>query len=206
MSSIGWLFVLDLVLMSALLALAIALFSMGLAIPANKLGDLQLSPALLFAIIIIAPVAEETGFRSWLSGRPQHIWSFLWAAIAAAAGLIGAGFAGLSPEYSMMLAAALGLLAAIIAAITIGKRKPYRFFKRYFGWFLALSTGLFAIAHLSNYDNANPAFLLLVIPQAIAGLIFAFTRVNYGLWASILLHALHNGTFIALAMLGKSFG
>ena len=36
------------------------------------------------------------------------------------------------------------------------------------------------------------------------GAILGYTRVTYGLWASILLHALHNGAFISLVLLASS--
>ena len=37
-----------------------------------------------------------------------------------------------------------------------------------------------------------------------AGSIFGFARVSYGLWASILLHMLHNATFVAMVFVGLS--
>ena len=47
---------------------------------------------------------------------------------------------------------------------------------------------------------------LPVLPQFVIGAILGYTRVTYGLWASILLHALHNGAFISLVLLASSAG
>ena len=50
------------------------------------------------------------------------------------------------------------------------------------------------------------SLLPLVLPQFVIGAILGYTRVTYGLWASILLHALHNGAFISLVLLASSAG
>ena len=63
---------------------------------------------------------------------------------------------------------------------------------------------LFASAHLSNYaQDASPVLLVLVVPQLIAGLIFGYARITYGLWSDMLLHMLHNGLLIGLVVLQK---
>ncbi len=198
---VGWMFVLDLLLMSVIIGAAILTFSFGFELPSNKLAGLTLGLPIVLMIVIGAPIFEEIGFRGWLSGRPAHIWPLI---------IIGTAVFGLPLliGQGQPFIVAGGLLIAVVAAIFVAwrlwARTPFRFFSRYFGWFYALSTLTFAVVHLTNYDNANPAFLLLVIPQAIAGLLFGYTRVHYGLWASMLLHALHNGTFIAFALMGKS--
>ncbi|WP_114521465.1 CPBP family intramembrane glutamic endopeptidase [Altererythrobacter sp. ZODW24] len=194
-------FGLDLAAMSVIIGTAILIFSFGYELPSNKLAELELGLPIILLIVVGAPLFEEIGFRGWLAGRPAHVWPLI---------IIGAAAFGLPllVGQGRPLIVGGGLIIALIAAIILAwrlwGRTPFKFFSRYFGWFYALSTLAFAVVHLSNYDDANPAFLLLVIPQAVAGLLFGYTRVQYGLWASILLHALHNGTFIALAMMGKS--
>ncbi|WP_336987393.1 type II CAAX prenyl endopeptidase Rce1 family protein [Altererythrobacter aquiaggeris] len=203
-AGVWWMFVLDLVLMCVLLAAALTIFSFGVDIPANKLDSLTLDPQILFVIIIAAPVFEEILFRSWLSGRPALITIMLILGAFALGLATIAGASGLDNRWIFAIGGVAAIIAATFAGLHLRGRAPFRFFTRHFGWFYALSTGLFAVAHLGNYDNANPVFLLLVIPQAVAGLVFGYTRIHYGLWASMLVHALHNGTFIAFAMLGKS--
>ncbi len=199
--SVVVIFGLDLAAMSVIVGTAILIFSFGYELPSNKLAELELGLPIILLIVVGAPLFEEIGFRGWLSGRPAHVWPLA---------IIGVTALGLPlvVGQGQPLIFGGGLIVAVIATIFViwrfWSRPPFGFFSRYFGWFYALSTLAFAVVHLTNYNDANPAFLLLVIPQAVAGLLFGYTRVHYGLWASILLHALHNGTFIALAMMGKS--
>ena len=46
--------------------------------------------------------------------------------------------------------------------------------------------------------------LPLVLPQLVTGTMLGYLRVHYGLWASIMLHALNNGAFISLVLLASS--
>ena len=89
-------------------------------------------------------------------------------------------------------------------AIILRKRAAWEWFTRAFPLFFWLSTASFALVHLLNYSEGSLATLLpLVLPQFIAGSIFGYARVTYGLWASMLLHVLHNGALvggIALAL------
>ena len=81
------------------------------------------------------------------------------------------------------------------------------FFARHFAWFYFASALLFAAAHLMNYaDGMTLALLPLVVPQLIAGLIFGYARVTYGLWSDMLLHMMHNGLLIGLIVLSKGMG
>jgi membrane protease YdiL (CAAX protease family) len=45
--------------------------------------------------------------------------------------------------------------------------------------------------------------LPLVVPQLIAGLVFGYARVTFGLWSDMLLHMMHNGLLISLVLLSK---
>ena len=49
--------------------------------------------------------------------------------------------------------------------------------------------------------HSSRCSLALVVPQFIAGTIFGYARVQYGFWAGVLLHVLHNGTALGLALL-----
>ena len=80
--------------------------------------------------------------------------------------------------------------------------QPSEFAK--FSMVLALA---FSLVHLFNFPADQLAMALpLVLPQFVIGAILGYTRVTYGLWASILLHALHNGAFISLVLLASSAG
>jgi cyanate permease len=45
--------------------------------------------------------------------------------------------------------------------------------------------------------------IVLVVPQLIAGLIFGYARVTYGLWSDMMLHMMHNGLLVGLIVLSK---
>ena len=69
--------------------------------------------------------------------------------------------------------------------------------------FYWLSTAGFACVHLLNFDEGSLYVLLpLVLPQFVTGSILGYLRVHYGLWAAMLLHALHNGTAMVLVFAG----
>jgi hypothetical protein len=74
-------------------------------------------------------------------------------------------------------------------------------FARLFPLFFWLGAIVFAGAHVINFGGENLALVLpLVLPQFVLALILAYARVSYGLWSSILLHMLHNGSVLALAL------
>ena len=68
-----------------------------------------------------------------------------------------------------------------------------------------LSTLGFSLVHLTNFPADQLATALpLVLPQFVTGTILGYARVHYGLWASVLLHMLHNGAIIALVLAASS--
>lgn len=185
---------LDLTLAGGLILLAMAATLGGFAPPTHALAGLGWTPQIVLAIVVLAPLMEELFFRGWLSGRPGAVWPVMLLGIAAAAlvlagqenALTGAGVAGSA------------VLAALALAIMLRKRPAWVWFSRGFPLFFWLSTTAFALVHLLNYAEGSLAMLLpLVLPQFIAGSIFGYARVTYGLWASMLLHVLHNGALVA---------
>ncbi|MEE4153127.1 MAG: CPBP family glutamic-type intramembrane protease [Erythrobacter sp.] len=207
---IGILAVLRLYLLDALLMIGIGVIASlvlltGFEIPQNTLEELALTPGWIAVIIIGAPLAEELMFRSWLSGRPGHLVAGI-AGIAALLGLPILAAAG----GTLQLAALAALVALVVgAAWSLWRWReapPLRWFVAAFPlifWGVAV---VFALIHLVNYEAAGGILMLLplVVPQFIAGTIFGYARVRYGLWASIALHALHNGSAVAVMLLAQS--
>jgi membrane protease YdiL (CAAX protease family) len=195
------LFALDLLLMAVLLGLLGVAMAAGFKVPENAIDNLDLGWGLLALIIVGAPLGEELVFRGWLSGRPGHVTATLALLVSLAVPVIS----GMQAHPILLLGSlAIGIAVAIALLVWLRHRPPFRFFARHFGWFYALSALLFASAHLSNYaQDASPVLLLLVVPQLIAGLIFGYARVTYGLWSDMLLHVLHNGLLISLVVLQK---
>ncbi len=198
------LFVLDAVLMMTIGLIASLVLLTGFEIPENSLEQLALTPTWIAIIIIGAPLTEELMFRSWLSGRPGH----LVAGFAGIAALLGLPLLAASGDAGGMIALALLAVLVLGAALSLWRWRaapPLRWFGMAFPAIFWLVAVLFALIHLVNYEAAGFLTLLpLVIPQFIAGTLFGYARVRYGLWASIALHALHNGAAVAVMALAQS--
>lgn len=184
---------LDLTLAGGLILLALAASFAGFAPPDHALAEMQWTPAIVLTIVLMAPVLEELGFRGWLSGRAGAVFPVVLLGVAMAALLL----AGKDSALVAAGIAALAAVAALVLAIILRKRPAWGWFARIFPLFFWLSTASFALVHLLNYTEGSLATLLpLVLPQFIAGSIFGYARVTYGLWASMLLHVLHNGALV----------
>jgi hypothetical protein len=98
-----------------------------------------------------------------------------------------------------------GVVLAIVVLWRNRGRPPMPFFRRHFRWFYFLSTLAFASVHLTNFTEGNALILLpLTLPQLPLGLILGYARVQFGLWAGVLLHAAHNSLFVGLLLVGAS--
>ncbi|WP_196793210.1 CPBP family glutamic-type intramembrane protease [Erythrobacter litoralis] len=197
------LYAIDFVAMSCLTMLAIAVFLAGFEFPENSLSGMELTPGWIAVVVLGAPLIEETLFRSWLSGRPGHIL----AAIIIAVGLFVTTQTGLTRSDASVNWLAIGagtatVAAAIFAIVTLRHRPPLTWFAWAFPAIFWLVTALFAVVHLTNYDEGALYILLpMVVPQLIAGSLFGYARVTYGFVSAVALHALHNGTAILIVLL-----
>jgi len=195
------LFVLDLILMAFLLGLVGLATAAGLKLPQNAMDSLKLGPMVLLLIVVVAPLAEELVFRSWLSGRPGHVT----AAIALVVGVAIPVISGPQGHPLLLLGSfAIAIVVAVGLVLWLRRHRAMPFFSRHFVWFYGAASLLFALAHLTNYTQGTALILLpLVVPQLIVGLILGYARVTYGLWSDIALHMLHNGLLIGLVVLQK---
>ena len=200
--AIGRMWALDIILMGALVTLAMIVVGFGLELPENALGQLEWTAATIAMIVLVAPVSEEILFRGWLSGRPGHVLGLLVLGL----GLYVVATFGASGGSAGAITGVAAMIFAGVIAITLiwklGDRPPMPWFAKLFPAFFWLSTVAFALVHLVNYDEGSLAFLLpFVIPQFIAGMIFAYMRVHYGLWSAIAQHALHNATALSVVLM-----
>ncbi len=157
----------------------------------------KVAPKLLpLLVIVLAPLLEELVFRGWQTGRPRALW-LLGCTIALVVLLLER--AALSPQ---LLAAGLsGLVVAAALGWFVLRHKATP------GWYVrafpAIYYGvvlLFAGLHLMNYPSAALLGIPMVLPQLWAALILGFVRLRIGLPASILAHAIANGTVLAMTM------
>lgn len=191
---------LDMVLMGAILFAFLAAEAGGIELPSNELESIDLGLGMIALIVLAAPLAEEIAFRGWLSGRPGTLWPIALLVLALAGG--SALGASVGPAAQAMLVLGGIALAGALAFLWHAK-PPQRWFERAFPVFFWLSALGFAAIHLGNYADTDKMLWPLVIPQFLAGILFAYARVHHGLWSSIMLHALHNGTFVALVLVGE---
>ena len=206
LAGVARLYLLDIALMAGLLALVALAMAGGFELPANQINSMTMTTGLVLLIVVAAPVLEEIAFRGWLSGRVGHVVACLSLTGALATSSLMAARPGADPHLVLYL---LGLAVPLsVAALVYGRRRgPMRWFARAFPLFFALSSIGFALVHLANYQEGALVVLLpLVIPQLLAGAIFGFARVHYGLWASVLLHVLHNGSALGLIGLATLVG
>ncbi|UVI39700.1 CPBP family intramembrane glutamic endopeptidase [Qipengyuania spongiae] len=197
---------LDLALMGVLALIAGMVVSAGRELPETALAGMEITAGLALAVILGAPVMEEVIFRGWLSGRKRQ---FVALATLIAGGL-SAGILGASaiPGGGIWMIGVVVLFAGLAGLLfwTGRNRTPMRWFSRAFPLFFWLSTIAFACIHLANFDEGTLWVLLpLVLPQFLLGVLLGYLRVHYGLWASIALHALHNGTALGLVWIGLRF-
>lgn len=165
--------------------------------------------------VLWAPVVEELAFR-YILRRPAQAFAVLPIALVCL-------FAG--PKWYVQLLLVLSLYLIInrsawpvqdesrqvsgsrLAAALQGRAWRWSSYKRYvlyFPWVFYGSTLAFAALHLYNFSlNAAPWYLLplLVLPQAITGLVLGWMRVRWGIGSAILLHALFNAGPLMLVML-----
>ena len=197
------LLLLDLAMMGVLLAIASAVMAIGIDVPETALAGVEIGPGIIFAVIVFAPLAEEIAFRGWLSGRPGHVLAVL-VILGAAARAVALGGGSTDPGalHGAALAVVGGILIGLAAVFVLRKRGRMGWFAAVFPALFWLSTLGFASIHLFNFPADEMAMALpLVLPQFVIGTMLGYLRVHYGLWASILLHLLHNGAFISLVLL-----
>jgi membrane protease YdiL (CAAX protease family) len=154
----------------------------------------------LFGFLLLAPVLEELVYRGWLTGR---VAALRFAAYGFAAEALF--FAALFMDEAAASLTALGAAGLVFAGLLHWLMTRYRdaavppWFTRHFHWFVWGSSLLFGLMHLGNYEPlTHPLGVLVVLPQAIGGLLLAYTRTRLGLRAAMLHHAAYNALFLAV--------
>lgn len=192
---------LDMLLMLGLVAVAAIVVAVGIELPETALASMDITFQLAFAVIVVAPVAEELLFRGWLSGRPSRVVGLI---VLLGGIAIGTAMTATGPQSDVpgpaLLVYALSIVFALTAFLALRGRDVPRWFRRAFPALFWLSTLAFAFIHVFNFEGAAlMAALPLVLPQFITGSILGYVRVRYTLWAAMLMHMLHNSAALSLA-------
>lgn len=91
------------------------------------------------------------------------------------------------------------LIATIEATFNINL---YHYWKRHFHLIVYSFACLFAVLHLTNYQNQGTSLYLMgtfmILPQLIGGLTLSFTRLRLGFWWAVAQHSLYNLVFTLL--------
>lgn len=192
---------LDLAFMTVLVSLAGLALVAGVKLPETALAGLEIDLQLALMVVLVAPLAEEILFRSWLSGRPGHLAAFLILVL----GVMSAAVALVNRGGALYMASVGITLVLVVAPLILLRRRPaMAWFQAIFPLLFWLSTLGFASVHLLNYHEGSLAILLpLVLPQFVLGTILAYMRVHYGLWSGVLLHAAHNGLILGAVVLAE---
>jgi membrane protease YdiL (CAAX protease family) len=83
------------------------------------------------------------------------------------------------------------------------KQRAKQIWKHIFGPYLYISTILFSLVHLTNFELGEMplyVFPILVLPYFLAGLIISFLRIVFNFWTGFLFHAIHNAFFLFLSL------
>ncbi|WP_420384515.1 type II CAAX prenyl endopeptidase Rce1 family protein [Novosphingobium sp.] len=155
-------------------------------------------PVLAVAVVLAAPIGEESLFRGWLTGRPRALWLLAMAIIA---GLMLIAVQRHWHDTAASLGFVATLIAALVGWLVLRRRtEPLRWFAHGFAVWFALSVAVFALAHMANYPRLSWVVVPMVMPQLWAGLVFGYLRMRHGLIAAILAHACGNAAALAMAL------
>ena len=169
----------------------------------NKLSELenlgfdkewQQHLALFFLAVVFAPILEELIFRFPLKYRRGAIALAVLCVIAVLTNILQ--LIGLQMYQAMLLSGGVGLAIVLLLIMKLNQRQKLdSFSKRYYPFFFYMAALFFAFAHIFNYELEFDQLWMgpfLVLPQLILGLMLGYVRVKYGLWASMMAHAMNN--------------
>ena len=144
-------------------------------------------PALI-VLGLVGPIVEEVGFRLWGNGK---LWTGITSIILMAAmcyDVVGGWW------FSLLVVLCGG---AILVLFRTDKTK------RLFA-LMILSSVLFAVAHMGNYDEGWFMTLVALAEKFGFGLVASYLVINHNILWSIGLHVFNNG--IIAILMGLSFG
>ncbi|OEY74014.1 CPBP family glutamic-type intramembrane protease [Salegentibacter salarius] len=157
--------------------------------------------AFILMAVIIAPILEESMFRTLIKPSFAEIYIFICAVLA----FVGLGF--IPQEAHSLLKYGLVILSAIIIFLFLQSLQPSRFLRifriilyRNYRFIWLLTAALFGLVHIWNYVEGwqfDLILFLLIFPRIIAGYFFGKIKVENGnlIWP-ITMHAMNNGIVV----------
>lgn len=151
----------------------------------------KMSKIVLFAMAVIwAPLSEELLFRAQLRRFT--------ASIAFIAFICGAFLSVIvHTNWAFLISPFIFIILYLVYRYNLARSitLKFEFWERIFPWHFHLTAICFALVHLSNYEKGIsllPLGILYTLPQLAVALVLGYTRMNYGLKYSIILHAMYN--------------
>jgi len=160
----------------------------------------EFTPTVLLTGVLLVPLIEEVFFRLGLA--PNII--FLFITLFSTTVQYAPFPSNLFDEFGVAVAAKvlfyLALSGGICLFFWIRQRKghPYAdFFKRHVAIYCYIGAVWFGLAHIGNYANTPPVWLVpfLLLPQILGGFTFGYLRIRLGFWFGVLAHMLVNLLF-----------
>lgn len=169
----------------------------------TELFDLMNESPLAFVImaVIIAPLLEESMFRTLIKPSFTDIYIFICAVLA----FVGLGL--IPQEAHSLLKYALVILSAIIIFLFLRALEPARpmrlfrvFLYRNYKLIWFLTALIFGLVHIWNYVEGwqlDLVLFILIFPRIIAGYFFGKIKIENGnlIWP-IAMHAMNNGIVV----------
>lgn len=196
------LYALDVFALATIVLAYVLATAWGSELPEIDSFDGRSNASLVIGALVAAPVIEELIFRSWLSARKFYLAIGFSLVVLLAILVVVRLIVG--PLMPLQLAILVGGWLAATLWLMIPRwrdRGIWTPIQRQFAPLFWISSALFGLIHLGNYEDEMSALLLMmVLPQFVCGTILGFARVTIGLWASMALHAMRNGVLIALVL------
>ncbi len=155
----------------------------------------------VLSLLILAPIIEEALFRGWLSGHKAALRFAGWGAVAYGLILV-AESPLLADVYIVPVAMAIVLVGlAFFQWLRTCRRDTEvpAWFANNFHWFVWGSSLAFGALHLVNFDHLDsPVDVLIIAPEALGGLLLAYSRTRFGLRAAMVHHAGYNLVYVVI--------
>lgn len=196
--SVRWKEIVVVFILSVVIAYSLAIAAYMVSAPLHlnhKLDNIDISGKLISILVI--PVIEEILFRLLLRINRKNLLTFSGVTLT----MFGLTIIVESSFIKVGLLC-LCMLPALIALLKVEK-KLEGLVTRNFRFFFYLSTFLFGIVHLLNFDPITPYVLLLapilILPQLFLGSVLGFIRVRYGMTYAVFFHMAINAVALLVA-------
>lgn len=166
----------------------------------------QLTIGRILLLVLLAPFIEELFFRSWLRNKWAVLY-FLPVFFLLSLFLLSQTFLF---EINSSILKILAVFTIIYIALIYRTRSKFRnddkFVKSIFPFAFWGSITIFALMHIGNYASSQMGFFafLLVMPQFISGIFYAYVCGRFGFFAAFGCHAFWNSSLIFTALTLKS--